>query len=198
LFLELYPEAEALSVPMGEVAYRWSNINPMEAYCLSAVALLRQPRTIFEFGTFDGATARRLAELLPSAEIFTIDLPDSISESAARGRRTGELLDGVPNVTQLTGDSRTFDFSAFTNRVDLVIVDAGHSFDCVLSDTQSALRMLTTDGVVIWDDYSPAWTDVVRVVDETAAAGHPIFKIAETACAILDPALIPGRTSQVA
>ena len=43
-------------VAMGDMTYRVSNMDPFELYCLAAIARIRRPRTIFEVGTYDGAT----------------------------------------------------------------------------------------------------------------------------------------------
>src|SRR5882724_10437261 len=74
-FLDLFPTAETLVVPMGDVRFRRSNANPYEAFCLSAIAVLMHPARIFEIGTFDGATTLRFARAAPTAEILTLDLP---------------------------------------------------------------------------------------------------------------------------
>jgi hypothetical protein len=64
-FLVAYPEAQRLSVPLGEVTYRTFNMDPMEQYCVAAVAAIRRPKRIFEFGTYDGATTLQLARAAP-------------------------------------------------------------------------------------------------------------------------------------
>ena len=44
-------------------------------------------------------------------------------------------------ITQLYGDSANFDFSPYAGRMGLVFVDGSHSYDYVLQDTASALRL---------------------------------------------------------
>ena len=148
--------------------FRPSNMDPYEVYCLSALALMRMPQTVFEFGTFDGATTLRMAALLPDSQIVTIDLPDEQSEVTARSTGaspgSGYLFRDTPQaaqIKQLYGDSRVFDFSPWYGRAGMIIVDAGHAYDCVKADTASALRMVAPDGIVVWDDYCPLWPDVV-------------------------------------
>jgi Methyltransferase domain len=178
---EQYPSVKDLAVPMGEVRFHEWNMDPYELYFLSALALIRRPRLIFELGTFDGATTLALARLLPEVRILTLDLPDELSGAAARAQeegressRSGSRFHGTPEqtrITQLYGDSRTFDFAPWLGAVDMVVVDAGHDYDCVHADTQTALRLVSDSGAVIWDDYCPRWGDVVRAVDEVAAEG---------------------------
>ena len=52
-FLDAYPEAAGMTVPMGEVTYKVWNMDPMERFCIGAIAQLLQPERIFEFGTVE-------------------------------------------------------------------------------------------------------------------------------------------------
>lgn len=52
------------------------------------------------------------------------------------------------------GDSGTFDFSPFYNKIDLVFIDASHTFDYCYNDSKIALKMLVKGGIVIWHDYN--------------------------------------------
>lgn len=74
-FFDAYPEFASLEVALGTVAYRPGNFDPLEQYAIAALARLRAPRRIFEFGTYDGATSLLLARNAPTADVFTIDLP---------------------------------------------------------------------------------------------------------------------------
>lgn len=124
-------------------------------------------RTVFEIGTFHGDTAWLLAHNDPALQVFTLDLPDL----AVAGQTTFELTDpeffarwdrgarfkGTPEekrITQLLGDSATFDYSPFAGMVDLVFIDASHNYSYVKSDTEAALGMLSAGGAIVWDDYT--------------------------------------------
>jgi len=190
-----YPEVASFTVPMGDVRFDPSNMDPNELYCLSLLCLLRRPRRIFEFGTFDGSTTLRLARLLPEVEIVTVDLLDDIAEINTRGAglRSGCRFHGTSEqerITQVYGDSRELDVSPWAGSCDLVIVDAGHGYDYVSADTRSAVALVSERGVVVWDDYTPLWPDVVRAVDEASAAGDakPIH-LRGTELAVWDRAL---------
>ena len=50
--------------------------------------------------------------------------------------------------------------------MDLVLVDGCHHYDFVLKDTQNALKMVSPDGVVVWDDYAGYAPGVVKTVNE--------------------------------
>jgi predicted O-methyltransferase YrrM len=184
-------------VAMGDVNYELSHMDPSELYCLAVISRIRQPRTIFEFGTCEGATTLWLAQTCPEAEIFTIDLPlelradweqTTLGDSGLGARFKG--TPSAPRITQLLGDSRTYDFSDYFGRMDLVVVDAGYSYECATSDTENALRMLSPRGAVVWDDY--AWPGVVRAVDEAADRhGLTTVRIVPTELAVYDRAATP-------
>jgi predicted O-methyltransferase YrrM len=197
--VEEYPEAVGMVVHMGDVTYRISNMDPSELYCLAVIARIRQPRTIFEFGTYDGATTRWLAQVAPHAEIFTIDLPlelrgewesatlvDRSSGGDGLGARFRDTA-AASRITQLLGDSRTYDFTEYFGSMDLIVVDADHAYESARSDTESALNMLSTRGVVIWDDY--VWPGVVQAVDEAAEHhGFRAINLAPSELAVYDRA----------
>lgn len=195
--LELYPELASMAVTLGDVEFHGWNMDPFEVYCLVGIASVRRPRQIFEFGTYDGMTTTRLAVAAPEAQIWTLDLPEDgdafrqqwgdqpdFKGLGARYREAG--LAG--RVTQLQGDSRMLDVSPWLGAIDLVVVDGGHAYDVVKSDSLNAVRMLAPGGVIVWDDYAPTWFDVVRAVDEVAAAaGLDIVRVAGTEIAVHDP-----------
>ena len=196
--LDLYPGIEHASVDLGRVTYKRSNLDPMEQFAVCAIAQLRQPSTIFELGTFDGATTLLLARNVPGARIFTLDLDSAVAatatvedelENAHAG--VGSRFADAPEATrieQLLGDSRLFDFSPWFGSIDFVIVDAGHEYECAVADTTNAFRLVRPGGVVVWDDYMTAWPGVVRAVDES---GRSIFHVAGTDLAIFDEHISP-------
>jgi predicted O-methyltransferase YrrM len=192
--LDVWPDIEGVPVEIGTVEYRLSNLSPTEQYAIAAIAKLRQPAAIFEIGTYDGATTLLLARNAPGARVLTLDLDRETASTAtvpgearnARSGRVGSRFTGsaeADRIEQLYGDSRTFDFSPWHGTIDLVLIDAGHDYDCVAADTASAFRLLRPGGIVIWDDYTPGWPGVVQAVDEL---DRPIIQIASTDLAIYD------------
>lgn len=140
-------------------------IDDHQRMLLAALARATQARTFFEIGTNRGRTTWTVAVNNPGMELFTLDLPGA-SPAGALGsddRRflvpagaCGEAFRGTPEegrITQLLGDSATFDFSLWAGRIDLVYVDGAHTYEYVRSDTAAALAMLSPRGTVVWDDY---------------------------------------------
>jgi predicted O-methyltransferase YrrM len=198
--LKAFPEIRGRVVPMGDTLYSRWNMDPLEQFFLAALAGVRQPRTIFEIGTFDGATTLLLARAAPQARISTLDLPPETladpeslySQAREKAGSWGSRFHGTPEenrITQLFCDSREFDFSPYYGKMDLVVVDGSHDADCVTSDTENALRMVAEGGVVIWDDYEPGWVSVTRSVDDVAARhGLSLVHIRKTGLAVYDGA----------
>jgi predicted O-methyltransferase YrrM len=190
--LDLYPAVSDLVVPLGDVTYRPSNLGPYEQFCVLAVAMLLDVRRVFEFGTYDGATSLAIARACPAAEVWTLDLdapagPYEVENGHLVEGGVGSRFVGQPEagrIHQLLGDSTTFDLASYDG-MDLVIVDASHEYDAVVSDSANALRMVRPGGVVLWDDYLPGWPGVTRALHELRAAGHPVEQIASTQMAIL-------------
>jgi predicted O-methyltransferase YrrM len=124
-------------------------------------------QSVFEFGTYRGDTAWVLAHNNLNARIFTLDLPDLQAANTVKLELTdpeyfgqwerGQRFLATPEasrITQLYGDSATFDFTPYEGNIDLVYVDASHSYSYVRSDTQAALKMISPLGTIVWDDYT--------------------------------------------
>jgi len=142
--------------------------NPQyDSFVLAALCQALQCRTVFEIGTYLGETAWLLAHNNPQATIYTLDLPDAGAVGTAKleltdpayfddWNRRAKYLRTIEEtrITQLLGDSATFDFSPYYARIDLVFIDASHSYSYVKSDTEAALKMLSDRGTIVWDDYT--------------------------------------------
>jgi predicted O-methyltransferase YrrM len=148
---------------------------------LCAITKLVEPKSFFEFGTYLGETALAVARNNPQAKILTLDLPNAEARQKAKMDMTDEYLferwdrgaafKGVEEskrIEQLTGDSATFDFEPYQHGIDLVFIDASHSYSYVKSDTEAALRIVSPDGTILWHDY-PAYPGVFVYLNELAA-----------------------------
>lgn len=174
---------------------------PVLRHCplvVGALCSLLDCRTVFEFGTYRGDTTWLLAHNVPTARVYTLDLtgPEAIQsaeleltdideyfsswERGARFRGTPEAV----RITQLYGDSATFDFSPFRGAMDFVYVDASHSYSYVRSDTEAAFGMLSASGTIVWDDYT-YYPGVFAYLNEIAPAlDRPIVHILGTRLAV--------------
>lgn len=145
---------------------------------------------IIEISTFDGRTALNLAiNAPPGVSIATLDLsadqPSALEIEASEQRYVDKPTPGArlrncrglwgeyaDQVVQLRGDSATFDWSLHLGRAGLVFVDCSHAYDYARTDSESAMRLVKTGGIVLWHDYG-VWPSVTQALDELEAARRP-------------------------
>ena len=185
--VELFPGIDAVHVttPVSELYRPRSMVVPLpELLTLAAICHYIKPRRIFEIGTYTGSSTLEMAINTPDeTEILTLDLaPGELIGSAFRDSSYNS------KIRQLYGNSLEFDYTPYEHSVDLVLVDANHSYECVGSDTEKAFSLLRPGGVIVWDDYR--WLDehfecsgVTRFLNEFQAK-RPLFSIAGTRFAI--------------
>lgn len=159
------------------------NVSGFELLLITQLVKSRGAATAFEIGTFDGRTALNLAaNVAEGGHVYTLDLPPANldrtglkiacgDENFIRKKRPGARFADTPysaRITQLIGDSATFDFSPYEGKIDVVFVDGSHSYDYVRNDTEIALRLLKPGGgMIIWHDYgSRWWKDLTRAMNE--------------------------------
>ncbi len=160
-------------------------------------------RVLFEIGTFTGLTAWCLARNLPDAAVHTLDIPpgetprldleESDLHRAGRMPMAYERLQSVNGVRQHWGDSAGFDFSSWHGACDLIYIDGAHSEQYVESDTSNALRMLSSSGAIVWDDYWRLSPGVVTVLHRRRHELE-LFRVPGTRLVVH---FAPGATSRV-
>ncbi len=154
-------EMISLEFPLKELVRESEMVLPLaELIAISAICKFLEPKRIFEIGTYKGSTTKLLSiNSPPSTEIFTLDLSDAeIRKMGFPFYVAGEYCkEQGHKIKQLYGDSRFFDYSPFYNSIDLIFIDANHTYDFVRSDSAQAFKVLSERGVIIWDDY--AWTE---------------------------------------
>lgn len=172
--------------------------DPYETICLAALTRFVKPLQVFEIGTFKGQRTVLFAQhTQPASRILTLDLdPATLQELPHRPEEgdlkyickpaIGEYIARFPQrdrVTQLVGNSMTFDFSPYFGQCDFIFVDAAHSYEYVKSDSQQAFKMLKPGGVILWHDYRPGCPGVVRALHEVSHT-HLLFHLRGTALVV--------------
>lgn len=162
---------------------------------LATVVSALQPQKIFETGTFRGVSTLTMALNAPEADIYTLDLPEQYTESEvqtlSKGDRewvrlsrtsTGFAFQNHPaakRIQQLRGNSLNFTPPAVLENTGLCFIDGGHSYECIQADTETALKILSPSGVIVWDDY--AWfVDGVSQYLTELRHKLPLYRIADS------------------
>lgn len=154
-----------------------------EIAALSSIAAALKPRTILEFGTYDGCTTwHLLANAAAECRITTIDLPLGTqvigsTDEALQGTSHRPFLPNDPRVRLVEIDSRNW--TPDMHDVDLCFIDAGHSLECVRSDTEKALPLMRPGGLIAWHDAT--WQrdgyGVNRYLRGLRDCGHEVFLV---------------------
>jgi predicted O-methyltransferase YrrM len=193
---DLFPgcEAQIVSIPTSQINRADQMVVPAaELLALAAICRSAQPRRVFEIGTYTGSSTLIMAINTPAeTEVFTLDIDpaDRATHQTGLGVGTfpeftvGSAYRGAPaaeKIQQFLGSSRTFDFTPFYGTIDLVFVDADHTYEFVKADTATAFKLLRPGGIIIWDDYRweprfPECAGVTRCLNELAL-GKPVFQL---------------------
>jgi len=181
-FLSVYPSARGQEIPMTlHEDERWSLSDLETLYLLSIISLRSNPK-VFEIGSAHGETSYAVARVNSNAHIFTLDLPvedHTLHQNKMRWKNTAQER----QITQLYGDSRTFDYSPYLGKMDIVLIDGDHSYSTCKSDSAIALKLINNTGVIIWDDYNAL--EVQKAVNELLPR-EVLFKLKGTDFAVLD------------
>lgn len=156
------------------------NVDERELVTICRLVRQASPEAVFEFGTFDGRTTLNLAANAPDARVHTIDLPQQTLNSSAAPLHAHETRyadkpfsgerfrssDLASRITQLHGDSGSFDFSPLYDSIDFIFVDGSHTYEYVINDSLHAMRMLRGGrGTIVWHDYG-RWDGVTRALNQ--------------------------------
>ena len=144
------------------------SVSLLELGVIGSLIRRGRPMRLVEIGTLDGRTTLNMAANAPSgAHVYTLDLP---------GLSSGAYFAGAPEaakISQLRGDSATFDWSPFEGTVDFVFIDADHTYPFVTADSRRAVKLLREGrGTIVWHDYGTwEWPGATRALNDLYAEG---------------------------
>jgi predicted O-methyltransferase YrrM len=156
-------------------------------------------RTCFEIGTNRGRTAWTIVHNNPDLRLYTLDVgPDQPKTETRfelgvddaycfRDESCGEAFRATPEaarITQLWGDSATFDFSPYRGKMDFIYVDGAHTLEYVRSDSANALQMLSPTGTVAWDDYTTGAGVYRHILELARTLDRPVYHVFGTRMAL--------------
>ena len=193
-FHEIFP-GQTFNLRLQVSSLAFGGISHEESVFVSSMALFLKARNAFEFGTCTGLTTYNLAQHVTD-RVYTLDLPrQNVSphlptENAEQEFMTIKREDllwlgraGSEKIISLYGDSAALDYSPYLGKMDVVFVDASHSYEYVKNDSEKALALLGLRGAVMWHDYTPPWPGVVRYLNELSAR-FPLWHIRGTSLVV--------------
>jgi predicted O-methyltransferase YrrM len=161
----------------------------MELLVIAALAEECGAKIAFEIGTADGRTTLNIADnIAAGGTVYTLNLPLEQDRGHLQRVPIGHHFLGRRSrgeIRQLWGDSKTFDFSPYEGRCQLLFIDGDHFEPGVTIDSQTALRLTDREnGVILWHD--ALRFDVQRALPRFATAKRlPIHLISNTNLAAL-------------
>ncbi len=167
---ELFSPDFRRAIKLAPSPWRWGTMCNNETLMFMACLARLSPASIVEFGTFTGRCTFAMASNTEH-KIYTIDCGCDNDPSNTRGY--GNYIPGsdflntdvADRIELIIGDSREVDLSHLYGTIGLVFIDGGHSKEAVQSDTEKAFRLIRHDGIIVWDDYSTTWPEVVEAVN---------------------------------
>lgn len=112
---------------------------------LTALVLLYQPRTVVEVGTFDGETTVALAQALPSAVVYGLDLYTEWAEPLIK---TWGVQDRVRLIRGPSQDT----IAQLPDGIDFAYIDGDHTFEGVKADTEKLEPKLINGAIIAFHD----------------------------------------------
>jgi hypothetical protein len=175
--------------------YEDGQLPPHESKFLTTLFLKKNPKIVFEIGTFFGHTTKLLAELLPNSTIHTIDLPDDFREEDGTPKsdyhlikrrtigREFQNLECASRIIQHYGDTANWDFNN-VGIPDAFFIDGSHTYEYCKNDSEKCLELCKNKpALFVWHDYAVIHPGVVNFINEWSNSGKDINKVAGTSLA---------------
>lgn len=136
-------------------------------------------RSIVELGTWKGSTAKILRGLFPEAHLYLIDSWAPSSEYLEKGgptslqaedyetcyKQVSKFFEQDPQVSVIRKTS-VEGIKDVPNEVDLVFIDADHSYESVKQDIGIWGKKVRKGGLLSGHDFSPDFPGVMKAVEE--------------------------------
>jgi len=163
--------------------------SPLDLSLIRALCKTTPNCTYFEIGTCRGESVANVADIC--SQCYTLDLPPAQFANKKEGSQVGFFSKNLGNVTQLFGDSITFDYAGMGKKFDVIFIDGDHRYEFVKSDTANVFKHLVHENsIVIWHDYA---TDIIYprkevfagILDGVPVALHKnLYHVSNSICAV--------------
>lgn len=177
---------------------------PTDYLLLAALSKKLNKPTCFEIGTWRGESALNMSRF--AQHVYTLNLSPSelkaLGFDEAYAAMQGSMCKGKQSITQLWGNSLTFNFNHYKGKNDLVFVDGDHHYSGVLHDTKTAFELLKNENsVIVWHDYGNGtetvrWEVLLGILDGTPPEKRKhLYAVNNTLCAIYYPYPVESFTA---
>lgn len=176
-------------VQLGKLRAKFGHMLLADQIIFLSLLARRAPGPVVEIGTYTGRTTYNMA-INTDRDIYTIDMVtggfDKYSEYVV-GEAFAEC--GFSHVHFILGDSRKVDIPVEPGTAGLVVIDGGHSYLTVKSDSERAFSLIHPEGMIVWDDYHGSWPGVVKAVNEYVET-HTLVHLEQEGFVVHCPTLV--------
>lgn len=200
-----------VSIPTSQIG----GLTLLESSILVSFIKLINPKYLFEFGTYMGATSVLLASNThKSSKIYTLDIdPKEFEKNESSVDMTKILIDDKENdnflrntfvsdgakyiknsskkiqnkIKTILQNSLDLDpkKKKFLGKFDFIFIDGGHEYHIVKKDTENALMMLKENGIIFWHDYNSNIHDDVTKFLDEYSKNNKIYHVENTMIAFM-------------
>jgi hypothetical protein len=146
---------------------------------LHCLLKIHQPKSVFECGTNMGRGTEIICNAVPTADVYSLDLPTELAHislqhpiSEGKGDKVGSLCKRP--FTQLRGDSMTFDYSK--HPCDAYWIDAEHTEAAVKHETKQAVKCKAK--LIVWHDSD--MPEVMAGILAGIGKGYEVYRVTDT------------------
>lgn len=171
----------------------------LDYFFINAIAQIFNVKKYLEIGTFTGESMAIVSKY--AEECYSITLPDDSAMSEGMFRQlvrknnfSRYFCKDIQNVQYFFEDSLSFDYNKLPLDLDLIFIDADHSYNAIKKDTQNIFNHIDTENcIVIWHDVKNplnqlVYTTVAPILEALPEKFHKnFFLVDRNMCGIYIP-----------
>jgi predicted O-methyltransferase YrrM len=168
-----------------EIHQRFALLTEKELFGLLTLIKIKKPKTILEFGLMRGGSLLHFfLNTNDDVEIHSVDMNDNLLEPHVK-----EIVKSNKRIHLHLKNSFEFDPTPFSGKIDFIFIDAGHDYLAVKNDSEKALKMISSKGIIVWDDYHPEFPGVYQYLNEFYQSDNRLRHIEGTSFVVLADSL---------
>jgi predicted O-methyltransferase YrrM len=173
---------ETVSIWPPQVSGQFSRyLGATECSILIELVKSVNPKVMIEFGCNQGITAQRVLDNVPTLQKYIgVDVQSDFPTTLQC-----QLTEVPQNAGCYVDDKRFFILLRPTQHLeadelepcDAVFIDGDHSFYAVTHESEMAMQLVRTGGIVVWHDFQNPAVEVTAALLKLEAQGWPIVSV---------------------